>query len=263
MKTKCCLSIVGTLGVLLFVQPAPAQVPSSADRAAAVADAHAGRWDKAEPVLTALVNSEPVDVEATVLLAQRRLQQNNAKEAVGLLDRAAAAAPDRPDLYSLLGQALGQRINEVSFIHQALLAAKMRRAFEQSVKLDPNHLPGLIGLARYYTNAPAIAGGSVEKARTYAAEIEKRDTFSGALEFGMIDEHEQKWTEAIANYQKALSLRPDQAWLETMLGRTLAHAGRRDEARSAFETALKIQPDFAAAHEGLQSLQSRPADIGG
>jgi hypothetical protein len=48
-----------------------------------------------------------------------------------------------------------------------------------------------------------------------------------------------------------------------MLGRTLAHAGRRDEARSAFETALKIQPDFAAAHEGLQSLQSRPADIGG
>ena len=33
-----------------------------------------------------------------------------------------------------------------------------------SVEIDPDHLPGYIGLSRYYQSAPAIAGGSMEKA---------------------------------------------------------------------------------------------------
>src|SRR6266567_3974433 len=66
-----------------------------------------------------------------------------------------ADAPNRAEYQSNLGRILGQRTGEVSFIKQALLAGQMFGAFKKSVELDPNHIPGYIGLARYYTNAPA------------------------------------------------------------------------------------------------------------
>ena len=249
------LLVPGTLAVLfafsVFVSAAPA-VPS--DRVQALADAQAGRWEQAEPALATLAAAMPTDVEACALLARRRLQQQRSKEAVELLERAVAAQPDRAELQSQLGTALSQRIGEVSFVHQAMISGKMRAAFEKSLALDPNHVPGLVGLARYYTNAPAIAGGSLEKAEEYAREVEKRDAFGGAFEMGLIREHGEKWAEAAAYYRQAVALRTDQAWLHAMLGRMLARAGQREEARAAFETALKLQPDLATARDGLAAL---------
>jgi Flp pilus assembly protein TadD len=265
MKTKTCqcLRIAATLVALFSLS---ASAVSAADegspRDRALADAKAGRWDAAEPVLIALAAGEPTDAAVCACLAQRRLQQRQNKEAIELIERAVAAEPKRADLHSLLGSALAQRIGEVSFIHQAIISAKMRAEFEKSVALDPDHLPGLIGLSRFYQNAPAIAGGSIEKAEEYAREVEKRDAFSGACELGLIRERGEKWVEAAAFYRKAAELRPGQAWLHAKLGRVLARAGQREEARAAFEAALKIQPDNAAALEGMKSLEAPAAASG-
>jgi Flp pilus assembly protein TadD len=254
MKSKYRSLFVGTLGVLMLSQQAPAQVPAASDRVTAVADARAGRWDQAEATLAALAATEPTDVEVTVLLVQRRLQQKRNKEAVELMERVVAAAPNRPELQSLLGSALAQRINEVSFIHQAILASQMRTAFEKSVELDPKHLPGLIGLSRYFMNAPAIAGGSYAKADEYAAKVEKLDPLNGALSFALIRERDGKLPEAAEYYRKALAHQPQNAGLHTALGGVLARAGKNDEARGAFEAALKLQPDNAPARDGLAAL---------
>ena len=55
-------------------------------------------------------------------------------------------------------------MGEVNFMQQGMLAGRMLAAFKRSVEIDPDHLPGYIGLSRYYQSAPAIAGGSMEKA---------------------------------------------------------------------------------------------------
>jgi len=253
LKTRSILAGALALSAVVSIN-VHAETAAAPDRTAALADATAGRWEQAEPALTALAAAEPADAAVCAQLAQRRLAQRRSKEAVELLERAVLAAPTRPDLQSQLGVALSQRIGEVSFIHQAVIAGQMRSAFEKSVALDPNHVPGLIGLSRYFMNSPAIAGGSLEKADEYATQVEKLDPFNGALSHGMIRARAEKWAEAADFYRKALALHGQHGWLHAMLGSALASAGQKDEARTAFEAALKLQPDNTQARDGLAAL---------
>lgn len=237
--------------------PARAAGPNDRARARALAEAAAGHWTAAEPVLQRLAAAEPTDVAACAQLARHRLQQHQAKAAVELLEKAVAAAPRRADLQAQLGNALAQRIGQVAFIHQAIIAVRMRRAYQTAVALDPNNLNGWIGLAQYYANAPAIAGGSLAKAREYAHEVEKRDPYQGALQFGIIDARAGDGAAAAAQYRRAAGLRPQDAWPWILLGQTEAKGGRPAEARQAFAAALKRQPDCAPAQRGLAELDAK------
>ena len=255
MMTKSRIRALGALflasATLLHSQPA-----ASLDRAAALAEARAGRWEAAEAVLESLAATEAADPEVCAQLALRRLEQKRNKEAVGLAERAAEAAPDNAGLQSLLGRALGARIGELAFIQQGFVAPRMLRAFKRSVELDPNHVPGLVGLANYYLYSPAIAGGSYEKAEEHALRVEKLDAFNGAVLRAQIRERQDQWADAAACYRAALVAQPRNPWLHTQLGGVLAKAGQKAEAKTAFETALAISPDFARAREGLQSLET-------
>jgi predicted Zn-dependent protease len=255
MKTD---SLIRTLGVLALLTTAclQAQTTDTLDRATALAEARAGKWERAEPVLDALAAAEPADVEICAQLALRRLEQKRNKEAVELAEHAAEAAPDRAELQSLLGRALGARIGELAFMQQGFVAPRMLRAFKRSVELDPNHVPGLIGLANYYLYSPAIAGGSYGKAEEYALQVEKLDAYNGAVVRAQIRERQEQWAEAALCYRAALVVQPKNPWLHAQLGAALAKAGQKADAKVAYEAALGISPDFAQAKEGLKALEA-------
>jgi tetratricopeptide (TPR) repeat protein len=58
-------------------------------------------------------------------------------------------------------------------------------------------------------------------------------------------------------YREGLALCPRDDVAHYELGRILAEGGRSREAREEFEAALKVNPDFAAAREELESLPMR------
>jgi tetratricopeptide (TPR) repeat protein len=60
---------------------------------------------------------------------------------------------------------------------------------------------------------------------------------------------------AIALYRDGLALCPDDDIAHYELGKTLALAGRADEARQEFEAALKINPGFVEAKHELDGLE--------
>lgn len=244
------------VALLLTIAPLGAQTPASVDRAAAFAAAQASNWTLAEPALAALAAAEPADVEACTVLAQHKLAAKESKEAVRLMERATAAEPDRAALHALLGQALGQRIGEVTFIQQGLMSGKLRRAFARAIELEPNNLTGLIGLAYYHLNAPAIAGGSSQKALEYAGRVAAVEPFNGALLHGEISARGEAWAEAAGHYRAALALQPAHAWLQVKLGEVLRSAGQKPEARQAYEAALHLEPGLAAALEGIKTLET-------
>jgi tetratricopeptide (TPR) repeat protein len=260
MKTEKCCLVAGTLAVLCaMVQLASAQTPGALDREAALAAARTGKWEVAEAPLTKLADGHPADADACALLAQRRQQQNRAKDAVELMERAVAAQPNRADLQAQLGDALGQRMGEVSFFKRPSMGGKMREAFERSIALDPLHVPALIGLTKCCLYAPAIGGGSATKAEEYARRAQKLDPVYGSYWLGQTLERQERWSDAAQAYRQGLAAQDQHGWLYGNLGNALMKAGQKDAARAAFVEALRRQPDLEWVRKALAELGAAPA----
>jgi len=235
---------------IVLLSPCDAASPLDDARAALKANDLA----KAGELLAPLTGADTQDAAALSVLSQVRLAEKKTKEAVELAERATTLDATKPDYFSQLGVALSQRMGEVNFMQQATMAGKLKKTFAKAVELDANHVGGLIGLARFYANAPEIAGGSPEKAKEFAKRVQRIDPVLGAVELGNVAERAEEWTEALGHYEAAAKLKPGSAGLQHGCGRVLAKLGRKDEARVRFEAALKINPEMVAARKALEGL---------
>lgn len=252
---RLILSPLFALSLLLLLSPCDAaEAQASGPLETARAAFKANDLAKAAALLGPLTGADSKDAAACNLLSQVRLAEKKTKEGVELAERATALDPTQSAYFSQLGLALSQRISEVNFMQQAAMAGKLRKAFAKAVELDPNDVAGLVGLARFYTNAPEIAGGSREKAKEFARRVERLDPLLGAGELGNIAEREESYAEALGYYETAAKLKPTSAGAQTLCGRVLVKLGRKDEARVRFEAALKINPTLEAAKKALAGL---------
>lgn len=210
----------------------------------------------AEAALSPLAASEKPDPAALHLLSQVRLGQKNTKDAIAFAEKAAQLAPDNAEYHAHLGVALSARMPELGFMQQAMVAGKMRKAFERALEIDPKNLNGLVGLARYFANAPEIAGGSLTKAAEFATRLKEINPFLGESELGRIAERGEKFADALAHYEAAAQLKPDAVGPAFHSGRMLAKLGRKDEARTRYEAALKLNPNFEGAKKALAELDA-------
>jgi len=55
---------------------------------------------------------------------------------------------------------------------------------------------------------------------------------------------------ALAAYEEALSLDPENPYFYHAWGNTLVHLGRFEEAIAAYDTAIELKPDFGLAYKG-------------
>lgn len=220
----------------------------------AAAALQAGDLATAETLLTPLATGPAPDAAAVHHLGTVRLRQGRPADAIALAEQAVQLAPDVADHHAQLGQALAQRMGEVTFMQKAMLSGRMKKAFARAVELDPRHLGGLIGLARWYTGAPEFAGGSLAKAREYAGRVREVLPWLGELELGRVAERAEQPAVALAHYETAAGLRPDHAGAVVACGRMLAALGRPEEARARFEAALRLNPNLEAAQQGLAAL---------
>ena len=223
--------------------PAERGVPGTNTGPAAAGN---GATTSAVPEDAAALNQQSID----------NLKNKDANAAVELAERATKADPTKAEYFAQLGIALSQRMGEVPFMQMAVMSGKLKKAFEKAVALDPNSIAGLIGLARFYNNAPEIAGGSLEKAAESGTRLEKVNPFLGAIELGRIAEKGEKYDEALTHFAAASTLKPDNPGLQYACGFQLAKLGRKDEARARFEAALKIDPNHERSQKALAELDA-------
>jgi tetratricopeptide (TPR) repeat protein len=247
MKTK--------LGLLAFIFGSLLQAADDPHAAARTA-LDQNRLDDASALLAPLVGGEHPDARACFLLSQVRLRQHQTKDAIDLADKAVTAEPKNPEYQSNLGMILGQRTSEVSFMQQAVLAMRMLKAFKTSVALDPKHIPGYVGLSRYYTNAPAIAGGGREPAEQYAHQLEQLHPQLATLELANIAEHFDDPARSYELYTKAAAGDPRAGWIQEALGRLSEKLNRPTDAKSHYEKALALNPNQTGAKDALARLAS-------
>jgi tetratricopeptide (TPR) repeat protein len=94
------------------------------------------------------------------------------------------------------------------------------------------------GLLLAFSLAFSLLAGSVLKADTHA-------------KIGLVLLKKGSVDEAVANFQKALQMNPDNVLVDNILGNALLQKGRVDEAIAEFQKARQIKPNDPAGHSNL------------
>lgn len=195
----------------------------------------------------ALTQQSPAQFEAWIELARAEMHFGEAKRAVEAAEEAVELAPERFEPSQTLGEALARRIGEVGMLSKMGMASDLRRAFEDARRLAPSQTAPRHALLQYYLQAPGIAGGGMDKARAELDAIAAIDVAEGHAALATIAQHESRHDLALAEYRKALALKPDSARFRLQVGLLLQHLKLWDEAFVHFETWTTEDPSAGAA----------------
>jgi tetratricopeptide (TPR) repeat protein len=280
-----------TLTVLL----APVAVFAAPTYEEALAHYKAKDYPAARFAFVQLAEAEPANAKPRYFLGAIAMRRNDHDDAIAQLEQAVALAPDNSDYYAELGGAYGAAARKSGMLSQMSFARKCREALEKAVELNPDNLAARNGLISFYRQAPGFLGGGMPKAYTQAEAIKQRDPMRGLLILGTLYASERRFDEAFASAEEFLRLQPDGYLAHYTLGRLAAESGQRldigekhlrrclelspaaDEpghaavhwrlgviaekrgdataARTAYETALGLDPAFKQASDALAKLK--------
>ena len=155
-----------------------------------------------------------------------------------------------PTIHRILQRALEQ--------HQAGDFAEAAKAYEQILKLDPNHADSLhlLGMAAYQVGRPDMAVPLIQR----AIEVNGREA-SYRSNLGTIFQSQGLLAQAEAEYTRALELNPKQAETLGNLGSVLLAQGTLDKAVGCYRRALALKPSMAELHFHLGHALQLKGDL--
>ena len=174
-----------------------------------------GRIDDAVSALQEIVNRNPGDGRAQLLLCRSFYAEESLDEAIGACERAVQAQPGSSEAQDWLGRAYGIKAEHAGPLDGFTLARKVKAAFEAAVELDPQNGDALDDLGEFYADAPSIVGGGQEKAAALAERVEARFPQQAHRMRGLAAEKRKDYGTAEREFKAALDVanRPD-AWTD-------------------------------------------------
>jgi tetratricopeptide (TPR) repeat protein len=199
------------VALAIWLQPAAgaraiaSQSEASSNLGGAKQQFEAGDYAGAIQTLRALVSQNATDAEAHYWLGRCYYEVKDVNGAVTELEKAAQADQKSSVYHQWLARAYGAKADrDRSF----LTARKVKKEFEEAVKLDPSNIPARRDLADYLLEAPWIVGGSKEEALDQVQAIEKLDSVAGHLARADYDIHLGKNDDAVNEYAAVLDPMP-------------------------------------------------------
>lgn len=222
-----------------------ASLPTSADESPGGLLA-AGRVDEAISTLQRQITSSPSSAESYNLLCRSYFALGDWDRGISACEKAITLEPGNSVYHMWLGRIYGEKADAVNVFSAASLAGKVRREFEQAVKLAPDSAEARTDLAEFYLEAPGIVGGGQEKARAEAEVLLKLDPARAHWVYGRIAEKRNDPTTAEREYRSAIEVShgDSNAWLNLAL--FFRRAKRLDEMEDALahaSSAEKIEPE--------------------
>jgi tetratricopeptide (TPR) repeat protein len=120
----------------------------------------------------ALLNSLPTSAEVHNLKCRVQFALEHWDVAADECEQAVAMEAGNSTYHLWLGRALGEKAERASFITAFSLAKKVGAEFEAAVRLDPHNTEALSDLGEFYSEAPGIVGGGLDKAEKVATQLD-------------------------------------------------------------------------------------------
>ena len=214
------------------------------------------KWDEAFLEFSKIKKNTPGYAESMYhlgLISRRRKDYEKAEEYLKLAIGTNASVAH---YHIALGSLYGQIASDANIVRQGLLAPKIKGAFETAAQLDPKNIESRWMLIAYYTRAPKIMGGDIEKSKTIADEIMKINQAEGNRAWGMIWDLEKKNDLAEKNFLRALALAPDSIIYYGALARFYETVSKPEKAFAVYARAVARFPENRQAYLQMGKIAS-------
>jgi uncharacterized protein (TIGR02466 family) len=196
-----------------------------------------GQWQQAQAAAERLLKAHPRDVGVLSLHGSACSEHGELARAAESFGKAAALAPQSPELQFNLAVTLGR----LGRFDDAVAA------YRRAVTLKPD-----FAVAHYNLGTALKDLGRHEEA---AASLQRAvalrpDDMAAHVNLGAVRQAQGRLDDAIASYRAALALGPG-ARVHLSLASALRAQGRLAEAQAELERAVAIEPDYADAHNNL------------
>lgn len=203
----------------------------------------AGKLREAREVLVVADRENPKDARVAYYLGRITFAERDYGKAADWFEKATKADGENAHYHFWVGQAHGSAASTANSIRQAILARRIKSAFERAVELDPSYADARFGLMQFYLQAPGVMGGSKEKARAEAGAIQQLDPWLGYQARVQIHQLDRDTAAYEAEHQKALVVFPDSSQPYLSLGFLYQQRSEYERAFEAFGQLLVRHPD--------------------
>ncbi len=155
----------------------------------------------------------------------QRFSEGKAGKATDEFERAVKQEGANPVYHFWLARALGEQAEDANPLRQPGLARRTKSELERASALAPAYLDARDGLVEFYLQAPAIVGGSVDKARAQAAEMKRIDPYRGELAALKVAQRSNDTSAVIRGYETLIEAFPDSVGPHSALA--VIYAARR------------------------------------
>ena len=207
----------------------------------------AGELDALTAKAKAMTEQKSTSAEGYYWLGKVAQKQQDLEAALDAFEEAADRENDNPMYLKAFGQVSCNLAQKVSMFRAAGLASDCKKSFEKVAQLVPEDIDNRDALIGFYLGAPAIAGGSEEKALMQAKEIAKRHPERGALALARVYQKQEKFVEAIAELDKAIAVSENPNTV--LFSKGVLQQSQKDwqGARSSFKAVLQKEPSYSDA----------------
>lgn len=235
---------VAVVTTLLIVPASPliAQCAGDAQRAFRTRE-----LEKARTAAQAQVARNPNDAAAHYCMGRVAQADGRSGEAVDWFEKAVRLDDRNAEYHLWLGNALGEEAQKANKLRQPFLARRVKTEFERAVSLDSANLDARHGLIQFYSVAPGIVGGSMEKAHEQAAAVVRLNALRGHVELAQLLEREKDVAGAEREYLAAVSAAPDSMFGYFALGSYYQRQKRWTDAFTTYDKVLARKPDDVVA----------------
>lgn len=203
----------------------------------------AGELDKAEEIFKSLQKQSPDTAEPTYYLGRIAFNRNDPKTAIKLFEKTTKVEGNNADYHFWLANARFNQIDNVGMLKKMGLARSAKAALDRCLELDPRFGGCHESIARYYEQAPGIAGGSIEKAKTHAKKLREIDPFRGGLLLANIHANEKETEEAKEVMTALLSAFPESARAHYQAGMFYQEQKEYDQAFDLLEKTVSMESE--------------------
>jgi tetratricopeptide (TPR) repeat protein len=206
------------------------------------------KYDEAKSETQALLKKNDRDDAALHCMGRILVAQDNAKDAIEWFEKA-VAANDKVSAHHLwLANSVGEIAQTASKFKQPFMARRIKNEFDRAAQLDPTSIDARHGLIQFYSVAPGVMGGSMDKAKDQAREIGKLNAMRGHIEMGALLDREKDVAGAEKEFTAAVAALPDSTAGYNSLANFYRRQKRYAEAVSTYDNLLKRRPDAINAH---------------